>query len=66
MAWARAISGELYEGETHELAGVTYTGKTRTPLSQRLVWVPAPEPVPVPQQKRTRKKPSVSKRAKSK
>jgi len=66
MAWTRAINGEVYEGETHELAGVTYSGKTRTPLSQRLVWVADPIPAPLPQQKPAKKKPSVSKRTKSK
>lgn len=68
MAWARAINGEVYDGETHELAGVTYTGKTRTPLSQRLVWIDTPEPTPPSKQKvaETKRKPSVSKRTKSK
>jgi|TARA_R100001460_G_scaffold2041_3_gene6970 hypothetical protein len=35
-------SGELYEGETHVLAGNTYSGKTRTPESRRLVEGPEP------------------------
>ncbi len=35
-------SGELYEGETHVLAGTVYTGKTRTPESRRLVEGPDP------------------------
>ena len=36
MAWY-FTSGELYTGETHELAGTTYSGKTRTAESRRLV-----------------------------
>ena len=36
-------SGELYTGETHVLAGTTYTGKTRTPESRRLVEGPEPK-----------------------
>jgi hypothetical protein len=42
MAWYLP-SGELYTGETHVLAGNTYSGKTRTPNSRRLV--EGPEPV---------------------
>lgn len=36
MAWY-FTSGELYTGETHVLAGTTYSGKTRTSESRRLV-----------------------------
>ena len=39
MGWIIANTGEAYSGETHELAGTTYTGKTRTSESRRLVWV---------------------------
>jgi hypothetical protein len=41
MAWYLP-TGELYTGETHELAGTTYSGKTRTPDSRRLVEGPEP------------------------
>jgi hypothetical protein len=41
MAWYLPTS-ELYTGETHELAGTTYSGKTRTPDSRRLVEGPDP------------------------
>ena len=34
-----ANTGEVYDGETHELAGTTYSGKTRTSESKRLEWV---------------------------
>ena len=36
MAWY-LTSGELYTGDTHELAGTTYSGKTRNASSRRLV-----------------------------
>ena len=38
MGWIIANTGELYDGETHELVGKTYTGKTRTLDSRRLEW----------------------------
>jgi len=38
MGWKIANTDELYDGETHELAGKTYTGKTRTSESRRLEW----------------------------
>ncbi|MBJ64675.1 MAG: hypothetical protein CMB55_07785 [Euryarchaeota archaeon] len=42
MAWY-LTTGELYEGETHVLAGNTYSGKTRTSESRRLVEGPEPK-----------------------
>ena len=39
MGWIIANTGEFYDGETHELAGRTFTGKTRTSESRRLEWV---------------------------
>lgn len=46
MAWIVSNTGEAYDGDTHELLGKTYSGKTRTPESQRLDWVEvAPKPV---------------------
>ena len=39
MPWKFKNSDEEWSGETHELAGRTFTGKTRTPMSQPLVWV---------------------------
>lgn len=42
MAWY-LTNGDLYTGETHVLAGTTYSGKTRTSQSCRLV--EGPEPV---------------------
>lgn len=54
MAWIIASSGEAYDGDTHVLAGTTYSGKTRTPSSKRLMYVnePAPKPAPKPAAKR--------------
>jgi len=39
MPWIVANSNEAYDGDTHELAGTTYTGGTRTSESRRLEWV---------------------------
>ena len=39
MGWIIANTNEVYNGETHELAGRTFTGKTRTSESRRLEWV---------------------------
>ena len=39
MGWIIANTGEVYDGEIHQLAGTTYTGKTRTSESKRLQWV---------------------------
>ena len=39
MGWIIANTNEAYDGETHELAGRTFTGKTRTSESRRLEWV---------------------------
>ena len=41
-------SGEGDEGPTHELAGNTYSGATRTPASKRLIWTEAPQKKPKP------------------
>ena len=38
MGWIIASTGEVYDGETHELAGTTFSGKTRTSESKRLEW----------------------------
>ena len=39
MGWIIANTGEVYDGETHALAGTTYSGKTRTSESKRLEWL---------------------------
>ena len=36
MPWKYASDGKPYDGPTHELAGKTYSGATRTPESRRL------------------------------
>jgi hypothetical protein len=38
MPWKLKNKDEVWSGDTHELAGVTYTGATRTPTSLPLVW----------------------------
>ena len=38
MAWIYKSSGEPYTGETHELVGRTFTGKTRTSSSMPLLF----------------------------
>jgi hypothetical protein len=52
MGWKFKNTGELYDGETHELAGSTYSGKTRTADSRTLEWT-----------NETPKKPAKKKRA---
>ena len=44
MPWTLKSTGEVYEGETHELVGRTYTGKTRTPESCPLEWADEVKP----------------------
>ena len=55
MAWVIASNGEAYNGPTHELAGVTYSGATRTPSSQRLSYVDKPAPKPAPKKTAAKK-----------
>ena len=43
MPWKFKNSDEEWNGQTHELAGRTFTGATRTSMSQPLVWSEAPE-----------------------
>ena len=38
MGWVFKNSGEPYTGETHELMGRTFTGKTRTSSSMPLLF----------------------------
>ncbi len=55
MGWIIANSGKVYDGETHELAGTTFSGKTRTSESKRLEWVNlVVKPKPAPKKKRAR------------
>ena len=58
MAWVFANTQEVYTGETHELFGRTYSGKTRTPSSRRLEFAQeAPKPVAPSKPKPPKKKP---------
>ena len=55
MGWIIANTNEAYDGETHELAGRTFTGKTRTSESRRLEWVDlVVKPKAAPKKKRAR------------
>jgi len=57
MGWIIANTNEAYDGETHELAGRTFTGKTRTSESRRLEWVDlAVKSKAAPKKKRARNK----------
>ena len=53
MPWVIGNTGKAYDGDTHELAGTTYTGGTRTSESRRLEWVNL---VVKPKKKRARNK----------
>jgi hypothetical protein len=62
MPWIFSNDGQPYNGETHELLGKTYSGKTRTAESRRLDWVEEkPKPVapskPKPVKKKAEPKP---------
>ena len=48
MPWRFKNSKEEWGGQTHELAGRTFTGATRTPQSQPLVWIEAKPKKPTP------------------
>lgn len=46
--------GTAWDGETHELAGKTFSGRTRTPSSRPLVWTeekPKPASSSMPKRK---------------
>ena len=57
MPWKFANDGELYDGPTHEIVGVTYSGKTRTPESRRLEYTE--EKKQTPAQKRNARKSTI-------
>ena len=62
MAWTFS-DGTPYIGETHTLAGITYSGATRTRDSRRLVHVPdLPQPKPAPKKKAAPKKKTAAKK----
>jgi hypothetical protein len=61
MPWKDKNSDVIWEGETHELVGRTYTGKTRTSESMPLVWVdeaPKKKTASSSKPKRPKKKPT--------
>jgi len=57
MVWKCKNSDTVWDGETHELAGRTFTGATRTSESVPLVWVEEPKKIASPSKpKQPRKK----------
>jgi hypothetical protein len=52
MAWVFKNSGEPYTGETHELMGRTFTGKTRTASSMPLLFTEDEPAKPAPKKPR--------------
>ena len=59
MGWVYANDRSPYEGETHELIGKTFSGKTRTSISRRLEWVDEIPKAAIPSQpKPARAKPA--------
>lgn len=62
MAWTFS-DGTPYIGETHTLAGTTYSGATRTRDSRRLVHVPdLPQPKAKPKKAAPKKKAAAKKK----
>lgn len=55
MAWKIANSGEAYDGPTHVLAGITYTGATRKPGTKRLLFIADAEVKPAKPKKTAKK-----------
>jgi hypothetical protein len=55
MAW-ELKDGTPWVGATHELAGRTYSGATRTPASRPLVFVEQKKPKPSPSMQKPAKK----------
>ena len=56
MAWKIANSGESYDGPTHVLAGITYTGATRKPGTKRLLFIADAEVKPAKPKKTAKAK----------
>ena len=52
MGWVFKNSGEPYTGETHELMGRTFTGKTRTASSMPLLFTEDETAKPEPKKPR--------------
>ena len=62
MAWKIANTEEIYEGPTHVLAGITYTGATRKPGTKRLLFIAEAEvKKPTPKKKPAKSKKNGSK-----
>lgn len=61
MPWTLKGTGEVYEGEAHELAGRKFTGKTRTSESRPLEWADEVEQARTPKGKYKADNPSTPK-----
>tara|TARA_R100000951_G_scaffold92500_1_gene80937 strand:- start:300 stop:488 length:189 start_codon:yes stop_codon:yes gene_type:complete len=56
MAWVHANDNTPYDGPTHTLAGVTYTGATRKSDTRRLLFIAEAEvKKPTPKKKPAKK-----------
>jgi hypothetical protein len=56
MGWKYKNSDMVWDGETHELAGRTFTGATRTSESAPLVWVEESKKIASPSKPRQPRK----------
>ena len=56
MAWVYANDNTPYDGPTHTLAGITYTGATRKPGTKRLLFIADAEVKPAKPKKTAKAK----------
>ena len=56
MGWKIANTEEVYDGPTHVIAGITYTGATRKPGTKRLLFIADAEVKPAQKKTKVKKK----------
>ena len=56
MGWKIANTEEVYDGPTHVIAGITYTGATRKPGTKRLLFIADAEVKPAKPKKTAKAK----------
>ena len=56
MGWKIANTEEVYDGPTHVIAGITYTGATRKPGTKRLLFIADAEVKPAKKKPAAKKK----------
>ena len=56
MGWKIANTEEVYDGPTHVIAGITYTGATRKPGTKRLLFIADAEVKPAKKKPVAKKK----------